>query len=122
MLTITRQFEFEAAHKLPNHEGKCKNLHGHSYKLQITMSGSIQNFGPGAGMIMDFGQLKKIVQVYVIESLDHMYLNDILEVPTAEELVLWIVGRLTGVIVHPQLECVRLYETSNSYAEWRREK
>lgn len=129
MLTVTKIFEFEAAHFLPEYEGKCHNLHGHTYKLEITLSGSPVNISKANNnkhyldeghMVCDFGDIKRIVNTSVIDSLDHSELNEFVSIPTAENLVHWIKDRL---FVHfgSKLYSIRLWETSTSYAEWRKE-
>ena len=118
MITICRTFTFDSAHFLPHHEGKCQRNHGHTFSLQIELQGrEIKQEGSETGMIMDFGALKKIVETKVIDILDHHCLNDVLENPTAENLVIWIRDQLR--IQLPNLIRVRVYETRNSYAEWR---
>ncbi|GAA2961397.1 6-carboxytetrahydropterin synthase QueD [Actinokineospora diospyrosa] len=95
-MEIFREFTFEAAHRLPNvPEGhKCARLHGHSYRVVVTVSGPVD---PTAGWVMDFGDLKAVVKP-VIEELDHYYLNEIpgLENPTSEVLAEWLWARLAG--------------------------
>ena len=132
MLTITKRFEFDAAHQLPFHQGKCKNLHGHRYVLEVTLKGKItpelpwngvQSTNPSAGMIMDFGILKKIVKNLVIDIYDHQYLNVYFENPTAEKMVVAIAFELRQAIKKNEntnaiLWKVRLYETPGSWAEW----
>ena len=129
MITITKQFEFAAAHLLPYHKGLCKNLHGHSYKLEITVGkrlkdllfedASIENF-PSKGMVMDFSDLKKIVKEKAIDFLDHKYLNSVIYNPTAELLVIEIRGLIGNEIEkYGRLLRVRLWESSTSYAEWK---
>ena len=118
-ISITKKFEFEAAHKLPNHSGKCRNLHGHSYKLEVTVSSNKLN---GQGMVMDFGDLKAIVKKHVLDKFDHSNLNDFFEIPTAEHMIHWIYLTLDVHITDEwkskiNVERVRLYETSNSYVE-----
>ncbi|MBU0778310.1 6-carboxytetrahydropterin synthase QueD [Patescibacteria group bacterium] len=123
MISICRKFEFHAAHHLPNHEGKCKDVHGHSYILEVEVTGPKSQKGSEIGMIMDFGFLKKIVNDSVLEKLDHKNLNDIWNNPTAEEMiediVRWIDLELEKFPSY--VERVRLWETSNSYAEWKAE-
>jgi 6-pyruvoyltetrahydropterin/6-carboxytetrahydropterin synthase len=121
MLTVTKRFEFEAAHRLPEYDGKCSRVHGHRFQLEIEVSGRVIDEGPKRGMILDFGDLKRIVQERVVEKLDHQYLNDLSDlsfVPTAENLVMWIVGELRYVLLG--LFRVRLWETSTSYCEWKK--
>lgn len=75
MLNITKKFEFECAHMLNNHKGDCKNLHGHSYKLEITIEGNpIEDITNEAyGMLIDFKNLKNIVKAYILDYFDHAY-------------------------------------------------
>lgn len=140
MITVIKQFTFDAAHHLPNHKGKCKQMHGHTYKLEIGVTGNIQL---ATGMVVDFGDLKKIIQEQVIDLLDHQLLNEVGEgydchtvlekerlnnnpfpnyLPTAENMVEWIRCQLTSKINTPekQLTFIRLWETPSSYAEWRK--
>lgn len=88
---LSREFRFDAAHNLVNYKGKCENLHGHTYKLKVTLAGVSEK---DSGMIVDFTFLKKIVHEKVIEKLDHNYLNNILEQSTAENMVQWIWDQL----------------------------
>ncbi|HEX8868839.1 MAG TPA: 6-carboxytetrahydropterin synthase QueD [Lentzea sp.] len=93
-MEIFREFTFEAAHRLPNvPEGhKCARLHGHSYRVEVHVSGDVDT---RAGWVMDFGDLKKAF-VPIDAELDHRYLNDVpgLENPTSENLARWIWDRL----------------------------
>lgn len=123
MLSICRTFEFEAAHYLPNHLGKCRNLHGHSYKLEVEFVGETCPNGdaPEYGMLEDFGNVKKFITDNVIDKLDHTVLNDVAPFyPTAENLVIWIKNEIQ---FKHNLRCklarIRLWETSTSWAEWR---
>lgn len=120
MLKVCRIFRFEAAHYIPNHQGKCKDVHGHSYKLEVEVIGGFQVDGSEVGMIIDFKRLDNIVTSVVINKFDHKHLNDLFENPTAEVMVYGIVERLDSVIKNLgiKLHRVRLWETENSYAEW----
>jgi 6-pyruvoyltetrahydropterin/6-carboxytetrahydropterin synthase len=120
MISVTRIFKFEAAHYLPKHEGKCKNVHGHSYQLEVEIT-----FGPNGmlndqKMIMDFGDLKNLVNPLIEEYLDHHLLNETLcKTPTAEVMVDMIAYELNKRIQAPfRLLRIRLWETENCYAEW----
>ena len=118
-ISITKKFKFEAAHNLPDHPGRCKSLHGHSYKLEVTVSAREMN---EQGMVMDFGDLKKSVNKHVINLFDHSYLNDYFSVPTAENMAKWIFLDLSVYLSEEferrvKLKKVRLYETEDSYAE-----
>jgi len=83
--SLTVGFTFEAAHCLPEHRGECSRLHGHSYRLEVTVSGPV---GPD-GMVVDFGRLKQLVRETVIDRVDHRYLNELYPfAPTCENLAL----------------------------------
>lgn len=126
MITVTKKFGFEASHRLPWYVGDCHNLHGHSYKLEVTVTGEIitikssSEVTPQVGMIIDFKVLKSIVEESVIKKYDHSYLNRFFDNPTAEIMVEKFAQDIsanlpTGV----KLVAVKLWETDTSYAEWR---
>jgi 6-pyruvoyltetrahydropterin/6-carboxytetrahydropterin synthase len=106
---LRKSFTFEAAHVLPNHPGKCSRLHGHSYRLDVTLEGPLQADGPAAGMIEDFEVVTRVVKAAVIAELDHRSLNELIENPTAEEIVRWVWGRLAAEL--PLLTELTLWET-----------
>jgi 6-pyruvoyltetrahydropterin/6-carboxytetrahydropterin synthase len=113
-------FKFDAAHWLPEHEGKCKNLHGHTWKIEIEVSGELLS----TGMIMDFSDLKRLVTKQVLDYADHQCLNDLpftlMQNPTAENLCEWI--RLqVGTSLPDEIVIlrVRVWESDEAYAEWR---
>lgn len=111
-MLITKKFGFEAAHKLINYNGKCENLHGHSYVLHVTLSGNLnQN-----GMVMDFNEMKEIVNKLVIDRLDHSFLNDLIPISTCENILLWIWNELSP---HLNLYEITLFETENSWVTYR---
>jgi len=119
--SITKIFRFEAAHHLPGHQGKCARPHGHSYRLEVTISGPIKD-APGEsdhGMVMDFGDLSNIVKNSVIERLDHQDLNAITELhTTAENLAHWIWDELTANgLSEALLYRIRLWETESCFVE-----
>jgi 6-pyruvoyltetrahydropterin/6-carboxytetrahydropterin synthase len=119
-ISVTKIFTFEAAHFIPEHSGKCKNVHGHSYTLEIevsTLGGAVLQ----KGMVIDFGDLKAIVNPMLEEYYDHHFLNDTVDGnPTAEVMVYKIVGDLKNLIKAPLcLTRVRLWETATCYAEWK---
>lgn len=113
-LYLTKEFTFDAAHKLINYEGKCKNLHGHTYKLQVTIQGTIQK----NGMILDFREIKEIIEKNVVSKLDHSFINDFLSQPTAENTILWIWDKLVKKL--PLYE-LKLWETPNSSVSYKGE-
>ena len=121
MITITKRFTFEASHQLPYYIGDCHNLHGHSYKMDITVSGEIikNTDNPECGMVMDFKELKKLVEKEILNRVDHNHLNNVFENPTAENMVqvfgLTLQKRLPE---HIKLVSIKLWETESSYAEY----
>jgi 6-pyruvoyltetrahydropterin/6-carboxytetrahydropterin synthase len=111
---IRKHFRFEAAHVLPFHPGKCGQMHGHSYRLEVAVRGPIQTDGAARGMIVDFDEIKRVVRQHAVDPLDHQTLNDFIENPTAEHIVLWIWRRLDPVL--DGLDELVLWETANSCA------
>ncbi len=121
---IVTQFDFAAAHSLPNHSGKCRRPHGHNYMLEVGVAGAPRpaDGSSSEGMVMDFADLRRTVQDQVITRVDHHDLNAVLPTEygptTAEHLALWIWDLLAPSV--PGLALVRVWETSKSYAEvWR---
>lgn len=114
-MLITKEFRFEAAHNLLNYEGKCKNLHGHTYKLFVTV-----NYPVGEnGLAYDFSDLDQLVRKQIIDRLDHSYLNDLLTQSSAEYLAIWIWGHLEKKL---NLEEIKLYETPYSSVTYQGEE
>lgn len=140
-IRVTKFYDFEMAHALWNYDGLCKNIHGHTYKLYVTVMGepiADQNDMKN-GMVIDFGDLKKIVKGEIVDQLDHslvinekaphdklLELNEMYErhfvfdfQPTCENLVLWIVNKIKPLFPKGvELKKVVLYETASSSAEW----
>ncbi|WP_285765884.1 6-carboxytetrahydropterin synthase QueD [Peribacillus sp. SI8-4] len=121
---VSKEFTFDAAHHLHDYEGKCKNLHGHTYKVIFGLSG----YTDSRGLMIDFGDMKEIWKNEIEIHLDHRYLNETLPLmnTTAENMVVWIYEKMAEALSmkHYQgarVEFVRLYETPTSYAEARRE-
>ena len=120
-MIIGKLFTFDASHMLPKHDGKCKNLHGHTYRCEVEVEGGIISDPKSSsfGMVMDLARLKRIIDDVVIEKIDHTHLNDTLnEYPTAEKIALWIssvVSRNLPIGVH--LKRVVVWETPTSYAK-----
>lgn len=116
-MDIFKIFTLEAAHRLPHvPEGhKCARLHGHSFKVEIHLSGDVET---GTGWVMDFSDVKAAFQP-LYDQLDHHYLNDIegLENPTSERLSIWIWDRLKPVLA--QLSEVVVHETCTSGCRYR---
>lgn len=122
MLRIGKMYKFESAHYLPNHEGKCKNLHGHQWRVEIVLEGNLNldENSPEFMMIIDFKRLNEIVDP-IIEEYDHKLLNDLLY-PTAENIAIGIAQRINKSITEGKLwlDKVRVWESDDSWAEWRR--
>ena len=117
-MQIRKLFRFEAAHVLPYHLGKCARPHGHSYRLEVALRGPLQSDGPARGMIEDFDTVRTIVHREILDALDHMPLNDIIDNPTCERIVMWIWERLLPVL--PGLDELVLWETATSCAVLRK--
>ncbi|HWT06664.1 MAG TPA: 6-carboxytetrahydropterin synthase QueD [Xanthomonadales bacterium] len=113
-MQIRKSFTFEAAHVLPHHPGKCARLHGHSYRLDVALEGELQASGPAAGMVEDFEVVSRVVNAAVINELDHRSLNELMDNPTAENLIVWMWGRLADEL--PQLAELVLWETPRACA------
>lgn len=113
-MQIRKQFAFEAAHVLPHHTGKCSRLHGHSYRLDVTVEGPLEAAGPASGMVVDFDELARIVRATIVDKLDHTHLNDTIENPTSENIVVWIWRRLAPQL--PGLAELTLWETATACA------
>lgn len=141
IIRVTKEFAFEMAHALWNYDGPCRNVHGHSYKLFVTLSGEPLNDpeNPKNGMLIDFGDLKELVNKKVVKVFDHAVVisnmvekkkldalnhifGNVLVVdyqPTCENLVTDIAERIIeNLPVNTRLHSLRLYETATSYAEW----
>ena len=125
---ICRRFKFAAAHLLPKYKGKCHNLHGHQWFIDIGISGPIKNDNsPENGMIMDFIRLKRIVTKEILDIVDHKYLNEIFPSidPTAENMSRLFFEILEVALKNNEpnikLEFIKVWETENAYAEWRSE-
>ncbi|CAM3903480.1 6-carboxytetrahydropterin synthase QueD [Aeromicrobium ponti] len=123
---VSKEFTFDSAHHLHCYEGKCKNLHGHTYKVIFGISGFVDD----RGLMIDFGDIKEIWKNEIEIFLDHKYLNETLPPmnTTAENMVVWIYEKMAESLQRrsdeyfgARVEFVRLYETPTSYAETRRE-
>ena len=114
---IAKEFTFDSAHVLPWHKGKCKNLHGHTYKIVVSLKGNLNK----NGIVVDFGELKKVVKKRVLTKLDHKYLNEIIENPTAEQICLWAWEQLEPVYKSRLYEII-VWETPTSLAKLNKEE
>lgn len=142
MIRITKIFTFETAHVLYKYDGKCKNMHGHSYKLFVTVKGNpIDNLDdPKNGMVVDFGDIKKIVKSEILSVWDHAVLLNGLSPhknlgedlekqghkviycdyqPTCENMLFDIAKKIQFHLPkNVSLAYLKLHETENSYGEW----
>lgn len=122
-MTIGKRFTFEAAHQLPNHDGKCARLHGHSYVVEVAVAGEQipegQGF-PDEGMVIDFSLVSSTWRAAIFDRLDHRNLNDVLDVvTTAENLAVWILRELRHELERMRdvkVESVTVWETATSWA------
>ena len=141
-IRLTKEFTFEAAHSLEGYDGACREIHGHSYRLFVTIKGEPARdaYDPKQGMVMDFGLLKSIVNEQIISRLDHAFimrysqqgeeLRDVLSPyyhnivlvdyqPTCENMLADFAERLLESLPDDvELYSLRLHETATSFAEW----
>lgn len=149
VMRITRRLEFDAGHRIPDHQSQCRHLHGHRYALEITLEGEVIEVPgrPDNGMVMDFSEVKKIAINHLVDLWDHAFLvwrddhavlnflhslsghkTVVLDVvPTAENLARLAFDMLDPLFhnrfgQHLRLEQVRLFETPNCWADARRRK
>ncbi len=121
---INKQFRFEAAHRLPHHDGKCRSLHGHSWLGKVYVKGNeLQQAGSQQGMIIDYADIKKYLKPLLEQFLDHHYLNETtgLENPTCEAIARWIYDYLEKMGL-PGLYAVEIHETCTSGCFYRKYK
>ena len=144
VIRLTKEFTFEAAHMLEDYDGLCREIHGHSYRLFVTVKGKpvTDPESPKLGMVMDFGVLKRIVNEQIVDRLDHSFTmrnspmaSEILckmrccenfqrvvlvdYQPTCENMLADFAELLLGALPEEiELHSLRLHETATSYAEW----
>jgi 6-pyruvoyltetrahydropterin/6-carboxytetrahydropterin synthase len=145
-ISVTKSFSWDMSHMLAGHQGQCKNLHGHTYKLEVEVVnkvGQVQEVGPGRGMVVDFKDLKDLVKDKIVDPFDHSFLywsnstadvehqvadilkeNDrkLVEVdfrPTAENMAVYFWDLLKPELLELGLDLnsIRVWETETSYAE-----
>ena len=141
-IRITKQFSFETGHALYGYDGKCKNVHGHSYKLSVTVIGTpiLDNSNVKFGMVIDFSDLKKIVREEIVDLFDHATVfnkntphvelanelsnrgHHVILVeyqPTSENMVVDFAKKISNRLPKDiQLHSLKLQETESSFAEW----
>ena len=139
-IRVTKIFEFDTAHALHNYDGLCSNIHGHTYKLHVTVIGEpiADTNSPKYGMVVDFGVLKNKIKENLVDKFDHSLIvsrdesnnftngNPIFRrihvvdfQPTAENIVAHFADLIKPLLPEGvELFSLRLYETSTSFAEW----
>jgi 6-pyruvoyltetrahydropterin/6-carboxytetrahydropterin synthase len=140
-IRVTKMFPFEMAHALQNYDGACRNIHGHSYVLYVTLIGTPVNnkLDPKNGMVVDFGDIKGIVKKLIINEFDHALVicwspeNENLKQmdqmfgklkmvdfqPTVENLLIYFANLLKNHLTPSvELHSLKLQETGTAYAEW----
>jgi 6-pyruvoyltetrahydropterin/6-carboxytetrahydropterin synthase len=117
MFLITKQFKFDAAHNLLNYNGQCEKLHGHTYYLDVTFKGQKKN----DGMVIDFSLIKKIINDEVLSELDHNYINDLIKISTAENIVEWIWMKIMKYDFKNEVSLfeLKLWEGPHSFVTYR---
>jgi 6-pyruvoyltetrahydropterin/6-carboxytetrahydropterin synthase len=112
-ITVTKEFEFDAAHHLTKYYGKCEKVHGHTYKLLVTVSGELSS----NDMLIDFIILKRVVKKHILDYLDHQDLNTIFTNPTTEKVAFWIWDKLKNIeqLLLQELEDPNLDDEIKSY-------
>ena len=141
IIRITKEFKFEMAHALMGYDGPCRNIHGHSYALKVTVAGRpvTDETNPKLGIVMDFGDLKKIVREAIVDEFDHaLVLNNKMQgvlidelkenferiimvdyQPTSELMIIDFAERIQKLLPqNVELKYLLLRETVTSYAEW----
>lgn len=139
MFRVSKEFSFDMAHLLDGHDGKCQNLHGHTYKLQVEVAGDLLVDGAKKSMVMDFSDLKAVVKKAILDPMDHAFIYDqtsereskiailLQELQsktfgvnfrtTAEEMARFIFQRLKYDEKLP-ISAIRLWETPTSFCEY----
>jgi len=113
-MKVGKEFTFDSAHFLPRYHGECERLHGHTYRLRVTVEGPVDK----DGLVIDFMVLKQVVQSVILDKLDHRLVNDIIPVASCENTAQWIWKQLKN---HKKLKPARLvevalWETPTSFA------
>lgn len=115
-MELTVEYNFSAAHRLTEAAGRCRHMHGHNYKLFVTLDGLVRE---ADGMVMDFHEVDEIVAP-VVDELDGRDLTDLMPYPTAERIAEWLFDRLDGVLAGVQT--LTLYETPRYSVTVRKER
>ena len=143
-ISITRRLEFDSGHRIPNHDGQCRHLHGHRYAIEVTLTGEVADH-PGKaddGMVLDFGDIKKLANELIVNKWDHAFLvakedeslvNFLASIPDHKTVILDVIPTVENLaqtafsILEPvfknnfsgrlNLNRLRLYETPNCWAD-----
>ena len=143
-ITITRRLEFDSGHRIPNHHGQCRHLHGHRYAIEVTLTGEVADHPgkPDDGMVLDFGDIKLLTKQYVVDLWDHAFLvakedksvvNFLATLPNHKTVIMDHVPTVENLanaafsILQPvfskafagrlELSALRIYETPNCWAD-----
>lgn len=145
MITISKSFEWDMGHRVTNHISQCKNLHGHRYKMIVEITGPVSEISGASqqGMIVDFGDFKRMVESNLVAQMDHSFMywdkddlvrtfaeqnktlkwNSVSFIPTAESIAGYCAETIIGLLKHDlpdvTLVSVSVYETPTSQATWR---
>lgn len=113
-LTIAKKLGFDAAHFLPNYDGKCRSMHGHHWEIELACSGEVAR---ETGMVVDFIGLKEVLR-WTENMFDHKLINDLIETPTAENIIGFILPTFKEWCKVRNLKWawIKIWETENSYA------
>ncbi len=142
MIRLTKEFSFESAHALEGYDGACREIHGHSYRLFVTVKGEPNDDvkSPKCGMVIDFGDLKRVVNEQIIDRMDHSFVmrrtDKALDIastlsdhfsnvqlvdyqPTCENMLSDFAARISSQLpCGVELHSLKLHETATSFAEW----
>ncbi|UOP04709.2 6-carboxytetrahydropterin synthase QueD [Conchiformibius kuhniae] len=139
MFKTAKQFSFDMAHMLDDHDGKCRNLHGHTYILQVEVAGELCPDGAKRGMVIDFGDLKTLVKQHVLDKMDHAFIYDVHSARESQvaDLLTRLDSKVYGIATRTTAEAmakhifdllkteaglpvslVRLWETPSAYCEY----
>ncbi|MCK5609755.1 6-carboxytetrahydropterin synthase QueD [Candidatus Pacearchaeota archaeon] len=112
-MLVGKEFTFDSAHFLPKYYGKCERMHGHTYRLKVTVDGKLGE----NGLVIDFVVLKKIIKKQVLDKLDHQVINDIIEIASCENIVKWIWDELVDLktLIQAELDDPNLPESITKY-------
>ena len=123
-VTVVKGVSFDAAHFLPGYKGKCANMHGHHWVVELGVVGEVK----ASGMVVDFTYLKEFLKT-VEDAFDHKCVNDTIETPTAENICLWVRDKLLQwkedghinflSLYELEIAWIKIWETEDSYAEVR---